>query len=89
MQVKISFQTVKLVRRVLLPWMEEDVISNAEYREVIRQLKHLSEKETFAPDVPNRLIDRRELCELLCLSLSNLKRLEKSGDLNIPIELCK
>jgi predicted DNA-binding transcriptional regulator AlpA len=85
MHVKISVRTVKLIKRVLLPWMQEDVISNSEYWEVIRQLKNLSEKGMVAPVTPNRLIDRKELCSILGLSLSNLKRLEKNGGVNIPI----
>ena len=85
MQAEIRFQTVRLVKRVLSPWMEEGIISNPEYREIIHQLKHLSEKGRLAPEVPNRVIKRPELAEILGLSLSNLKKLEKEGHINIPI----
>jgi len=83
--IKIQHSTLRAISRFLKILADSDTISVQEMNEININLKHLREKGSLAPVVPNRLIDRKELCSILSLSLSNLKRLEKSGEINIPI----
>ena len=85
MKTQIQKTTLQAISRFLKILADMDDISVAEMNEINLNLKHLREKGTLRPAVPNKLIDRKELCSLLSISLSNLKRLEKTGDINIPI----
>lgn len=82
---KIQNSTLRSVSRFLKILTDSDVVTVQEMNYINLNLKHLREKDTFAPVVANRLIDRKELCSILSLSVSNLKRLEKSGEIDIPI----
>ena len=85
MKTQIQASTLRAISRFLKILADMDDISVQEMNEINLNLKHLREKGTLRPGVPNRLIDRKELCTILSISLSNLKRLEKSGDIDIPI----
>ena len=83
--IKIQHSTLRAISRFLKILCDTDVVGVQEMNEINLNLKHLREKGTLHPAIPNRLIDRKELCSILSLSLSNLKRLEKSGEIDIPI----
>lgn len=87
MNVKIKRSSIKIIARLLKVIVDTtDSIDYTEAREIERQLKSLSERNSLCPLEPNRLIDRKELSKILGLGISNIKRLEASGDLNIPIK---
>ena len=86
MNVKINRTTIRIVSRRLKVLVDTDLVEHVESQEIIKQLKSLSERNALCPIEPNRLIDRKELSQILGLGISNIKRLEASGDLNIPIK---
>ena len=72
-------KTVKLIGTLLRPWVEEGVVSIAEQKEIIRNLRHLAKKGQLMPVVIPRLINMQEAAEMLGLGLSNFKKIEKEG----------
>ena len=83
-QTNIKPRTVKLIRRLLNPLTEEGVVDIEEEKEIIAQLKSLSEKGEQLPNVEPRLIDQRQAAEMLGISHANFKKLEREGKLKIP-----
>lgn len=72
-------KTVKLVSKILKPWVDEGVIGVVEEREIIANLRHLAERGEVQPVVIPKLIDQREAAEMLGVSLANFKKLEREG----------
>ena len=77
--VKISLETVRMIRRVMRPIAETGVIPLAELNECISQLTSLAEHGILKPAIVPKLIDQRSAAELLGIGLSNFKRLESEG----------
>ncbi len=86
MNIKINRSTINLIARLLRVFVDTDLVEQKESLEIVRQLKSLSERNAFCPIEPNRLIDRKELSGLIGISVSNIKRMESTGDLSIPIK---
>jgi predicted DNA-binding transcriptional regulator AlpA len=76
-KVTLRPRIVKLISRLLKPLTEEGVILVPEEKEIIRNLKHLAAKGSMAPAVAPKLIDQKEAAEMLGLSHSNFKKLER------------
>lgn len=74
--------TVSLIQKILRPWVDQGVIGNQEFLEVTSQLRSLSRKGELLTVEP-RLVDRKELAAILKISVSNLKAIEKSGELPV------
>ena len=68
---------VKLISRLLKPLTEEGVILVSEEQTIISNLKHLSEKGTLTPAITPRLVDQKEAAEMLGVSHTNFKKLER------------
>ena len=79
MNTNIRPQTVRLIKRILTPLMEEGLIYVPELNEVIGNLKHLSEKGELLPAIMPKLIDQEEAASMLGVGLSNFKKLEREG----------
>ena len=79
MQQLIRPKTVKLLSRLIRPWVDEGVILVSEEKTIIANIKHIAEKGSLAPAVIPKLIDQREAAEMLSLGHSNFKKLEKEG----------
>lgn len=83
--VKIKNSTIRAISRFLKILCDTDVVGVQEMNEINSQLKSIYERGTLRPTTPNKLLDRNELSLLLSVSVSTLKRLEKTGDIDIPI----
>ena len=70
---------VKLISRLLKPLTEEGVILVSEEQTIISNLKHLSEKGTLTPAITPRLVDQKEAAEMLGVSHTNFKKLEREN----------
>ena len=75
----VTFSTVKLVGRLLSPIVEHGVISQPEYNELMANLRHLSQKGELIPDILPKLIDQKQAAELLGVSFSHFRNLERDG----------
>ena len=72
-------KTIKLIGQLLRPWINEGIVSVHEEREIISNLKHISEKGNLLPVIIPKLIDQKEAGEMLGIGLSNFKKLEREG----------
>ena len=72
-------KTIKLISRILKPFVDESVIMVSEEQEILKNLRHLAEKGNLPPTVVPKLIDQREVSEMLGIGYSNFKKLEKAG----------
>ena len=77
--VDITMNTVRLFKRIMRPVAEEGIIPLAEYNEAISQLTSLAEHGTPKPAVVPKLLDQRQVAEMLGIGLSNFKKLESEG----------
>lgn len=78
-EIKISMTTVRFFKRIMRPVAEEGIISLPEYNEAISQLTSLAEHGVPKPAVTPKLLDQREVAEMLNISHSNFKKLEAEG----------
>jgi excisionase family DNA binding protein len=76
-------KTVKLIGILLRPWVEEGIVSTAEVRELISNLKHLSERGILIPPVQPRLLCQEEAAAMLGISKSNFRKMDSEGKLPI------
>jgi predicted DNA-binding transcriptional regulator AlpA len=72
-------RTVKLLQRLMQPWIEIGYIANIEANHVISNLKNLIKHNELIPAIPPRLLTQQEVADMLSLGLSNFKKLEKEG----------
>lgn len=72
-------KSVKLISRLIQPWIDEGVIPVSEATEIIANLKCLAEKGSLMPPVIPKLIDQREAADMLGIGLSNFKKLEREN----------
>ena len=78
-EVRISMTTVRFFKRIMRPIAEEGIISLPEYNEAISQLTSLAEHGVPKPVVTPKLLDQREVAEMLHIRHSNFKKLEAEG----------
>ena len=78
-KIDISMKTVRFFKRIMRPVAEEGIIPLAEYNEAISQLTSLAEHGTPKPVIVPKLLDQREVSEMLGIGLSNFKKLESEG----------
>ena len=78
-KIDISMKTVRFFKRIMRPVAEEGIIPLAEYNEAISQLTSLAEHGTPKPAIVPKLLDQREVSEMLGIGLSNFKKLESEG----------
>ena len=78
-EIRISMNTVRFFKRIMRPVAEEGIISLPEYNEAISQLTSLAEHGVPKPVVTPKLLDQREVAEMLNISHSNFKMLEAEG----------
>ncbi len=79
MEFRIRKQTVKLISKFIRMMSDVDQITIPEEKEIIAQLKHLSEKGTLMPKIMPKLIDQKEVASMLGIGHSNFKKLESEG----------
>ncbi|MDD5596708.1 MAG: hypothetical protein PHV82_02105 [Victivallaceae bacterium] len=72
-------RTVKLISRLIKPLTEEGLILVSEEQTITSNLKHLAEKGDLLPPVMPKLVDQRFAADLLSVSLSNFKKLERDN----------
>jgi len=80
----IRLKTVKLLARFLKPLCEEGLVTVPEQTEILAQLRHLAEKGETLPPIPAKLVDQTEAAEMLGVSYSNFKKLEREGKIPFP-----
>jgi predicted DNA-binding transcriptional regulator AlpA len=75
----ISINTVKIIKKMIKIFVEQGVIQVSEEQEILRNLRYLATKGSLAPAIEPRLIDQKQAAEMLGLSHSNFKKLEKEN----------
>jgi len=75
----MNIKSVKLVDRMLKPFVEEGIIPVSDHNEILLHLKYLASKGKAMPDVLPKLIKMDDVASMLSLGLSNFKKLEKEG----------
>lgn len=81
MKTIVRPHTVSIIGKLLKPLSDEGVLTVAEHREIMANLKHLAQKGTLMPPIKPRLIKKEEAAEMLGVSYSNFKKLEREGKL--------
>jgi predicted DNA-binding transcriptional regulator AlpA len=79
MQNRLRPKIVKLISKILSPWVDNGEILPSEMQIIKLNLNSLAQKGELAPLIPPKMLTQREVAELLSLSYSNYKRLEKMG----------
>ena len=72
-------KTVKLISRLIRPLVDEGIIYVSEEKEIISNLKYLAEKGELMPTITPKLIDQKEVAEMLGIGHSNFKKIESEG----------
>lgn len=72
-------RTIKLLKRFITPLTDEGLITVAEEKAILSNLKHLAEKGELKPVIIPKLIDQKEAAEMLGIGLSNFKKMESQG----------
>jgi predicted DNA-binding transcriptional regulator AlpA len=72
-------RTVSLIAKLLRPLTDEGLLSVAENREIISNLRHLAMHGTMPPQVIPRLIAPPEAASMLGLGYSNFKKIERNS----------
>ena len=68
-QTSIRLSTAKLIGKLT----DSGLISLAEHKEIVGQFKHLALKGSLIPVITPKLIDQRDVAEMLGIGLSNFK----------------
>jgi len=79
MQNRLRPKTVKLIAKILSLWVDNGEVLPSEMQIIKLNLNSLAQKGELAPLVPPKMLTQREVAELLSLSYSNYKRLERMG----------
>ena len=77
--IQITARTVRLVKRLIRPVAEEGLIPLPGFNEMISQLPSLAGHGTTKPVIIPKLIDQKEVAEMLGIGYSNFKKLEAEG----------
>jgi predicted DNA-binding transcriptional regulator AlpA len=76
---KLRPQTARLTCRLLAPLLDSGLVSSDEYAIIKRNLDALAKTGELAPAIPQKLITPQEAAELLSISYSNFRAMEKAG----------
>jgi predicted DNA-binding transcriptional regulator AlpA len=76
---KLRPQTARLTCRLLAPLLDSGLVSSDEYAIIKRNLDALAKTGELAPAIPHKLITSQEVAEMLCISCSQFRQLEKDG----------
>ncbi len=71
--------TARLVTRLIAPLLDSGLVTNTEYDAIYQNLAYLAKKGEQMPTIPPRLITGQEAAELLGISLSQFRTLEREG----------
>lgn len=72
-------QTARLTCRLLAPLLDSGLVTAEEYSLIKRNLDALAKTGEPAPEIPARLITPQEAAEMLAISYSQFRALEKEG----------
>ena len=72
-------QTARLTCRLLAPLLDSGLVTADEYSIIKRNLDALVKTGELAPPVPHKLITPQETAEMLNISYSQFRQLEKDG----------
>ena len=72
-------QTVKLIGRLISPLMDYGLVTNTEYNVIISHLSYIAKHGKPMPEIKLRLISGKEAAEMLSISYSQFRSLEKEG----------
>ena len=72
-------QTVKLIGRLISPLMDYGLVTNTEYNVIISNLSYIAKHGKPMPEIKLRLISGKEAAEMLSISYSQFRSLEKEG----------
>ena len=78
-QTRLRLQSVQITCKLLRPLLDIGAVTLDEYRLIKKNLEHLSKKAELAPAVAPRLLTPQEAAELLSISYSNFRAMEKAG----------
>jgi len=73
-------KTVKLLKQIMLPWIDEGVIASLEAKNIISNLNYLIKHNEIIPSIVPKLLTQQETADMLNIGLSNFKYLEKNGE---------
>lgn len=76
---QLRLKTVKLLRRFISPLTDEGLLSVAEEKIILTNLKYLAEHGELKPAVKTKLIDQKDAAAMLGIGHSNFNKLEKEG----------
>ena len=76
---KLRLQTAQLMCDLAVPLTSSGLVLPDEYAIIKRNLTHLAKHGELAPAVPHKLITPQEVADLLGISYSQLRQLEKEG----------
>jgi len=71
--------TVKLLAKLMNPLADAGLIYVPEMNEIVAQLRHLALKGCPMPPIAPKLLTQEEAADMLGISYSNFKKLEKEG----------
>lgn len=75
----VRVATVKLIGRLLQPIAEAGVISIPELNNIMSNLRYLAQKGTLRPIENPKLLNPKEVAEMLGISYSHFRNLEQDG----------
>ena len=70
--------TAKLVARIVAPLVDAGLVTSHEYHTITASLNHVARHGTPLPAVQRRLVRPQETAELLGISYSELRKIEKT-----------
>ena len=70
--------TAKLVARIILPLIDTGLVNIYEYHTITATLNHIARHGSPLPEVQRRLIKPQETADLLGISYSELRKIEKT-----------
>jgi len=71
--------TARLVTRLIAPLLDSGLVTNTEYDAIYQNLAYLAKKGEQMPTIPPRLITGQEAAEILGISFSQFRTLEREG----------
>jgi excisionase family DNA binding protein len=71
--------TVKLLAKLMNPLSDAGLIYVPEMNEIVAQLRHLAVKGCPMPPIAPKLLSLEEAADMLGISYSNFKKLEREG----------
>lgn len=76
-------RTASLIAKLIRPWVEEGVVTIAESREIVANIRYLADKGTLVPAMAPKLLTQDEAAEMLGIGKSSFKKMEAEGKLQI------